>query len=362
MSKQTSKPRLAEPPELAENESCGLATQFRPRQTRWLWEKVIPGGGLTMVDGLTGIGKSTVLADLAARVTRGALMPDGTAGVKGGVLIMSSEEDIEEDILPRLVAFGADLKRIGFPGQAGPGSPFRPPLLPYGVDKIGIMAAALDARLLIMDPWISFLASGFSKGDEQDCRAALEPLHLLSKQMKFAPLLIRHPTKNESQDPINRGGGSVAISALARTVLWFDRDPRDPRKAVMSRIKGNKGKKKYLLSYELMEDVIKLGRQKFEIVRVNWLGPGEDSRSEQNRREEEQVKEEEYGEAENFLRLELASAWIRAEELINQARKSGISETTLRRTKARLKVDQRWNTDGKPRFSEWGPPKHGWAP
>ena len=50
--------------------------KIAPRPVEWLWEKYIPAGCVTILEGDPGVGKTMVLADLAARVSRGFLAPD----------------------------------------------------------------------------------------------------------------------------------------------------------------------------------------------------------------------------------------------------------------------------------------------
>ena len=50
------------------------------RQLHWLWEKRILRGKLTLLDADPGLGKSLITLDLAARITTGQPMPDGTPG------------------------------------------------------------------------------------------------------------------------------------------------------------------------------------------------------------------------------------------------------------------------------------------
>ena len=59
-----------------------LMSDVRPELVRWLWPGRIPLGKLTVVDGDPGQGKSTMMLDLAARVSRGRAMPDGASGVR----------------------------------------------------------------------------------------------------------------------------------------------------------------------------------------------------------------------------------------------------------------------------------------
>jgi transcriptional regulator with AAA-type ATPase domain len=45
------------------------------RPTEWLWPAHVPMGRLTLLVGEPGLGKDSVAADLAARVSRGAVWP-----------------------------------------------------------------------------------------------------------------------------------------------------------------------------------------------------------------------------------------------------------------------------------------------
>ena len=45
----------------------------------WLWHGRIPEGHITIIDGDPGVGKSTMLLDIAARASRGVPMPGATA-------------------------------------------------------------------------------------------------------------------------------------------------------------------------------------------------------------------------------------------------------------------------------------------
>lgn len=60
------------------------------------------------------VGKSHLVADIVARVSRGLPMPDGSPGIPASkVLLMSSEEDHREYATqPQVKAAGADMKFI----------------------------------------------------------------------------------------------------------------------------------------------------------------------------------------------------------------------------------------------------------
>lgn len=70
------KPEIDEPAEPLAPVLVRLA-DIIPERFRWLWPGRVPLGKLTIVEGDPGLGKSLLTLDLAARVTGGALMPDG---------------------------------------------------------------------------------------------------------------------------------------------------------------------------------------------------------------------------------------------------------------------------------------------
>src|SRR5207253_2784907 len=89
-----------------------VLSQIQSVPAHWLWPGWIPLGKLTVLDGDPGLGKSTLLLDLAARVTRGMPMPDGTPGRQGGVTLLTAEDSLADTVRPRLEAAGADPERV----------------------------------------------------------------------------------------------------------------------------------------------------------------------------------------------------------------------------------------------------------
>ncbi len=83
--------------------------EIRREPLTWLWPRYIPAGKLTLLDGNPEVGKSLITLDLAARLSRGDPMPDGTGGGPAGQTLLIQAEDVAADTLgPRLDAAGAD--------------------------------------------------------------------------------------------------------------------------------------------------------------------------------------------------------------------------------------------------------------
>ena len=94
-----------------------VADVARERVT-WLWPGYLPVGKVVVLDGDPGLGKSTLTADLAARVTVGKPMPDGSGGGEpGAVVLLSAEDGLADTIAPRLELAGADLDLVTVIGQ-----------------------------------------------------------------------------------------------------------------------------------------------------------------------------------------------------------------------------------------------------
>jgi len=97
----------------------------------WLWDGWLARGKLHLLAGKPGTGKTTLALALAAVVSRGGTWPDGSRCVQAAnVLIWSAEDDASSTIVPRLMAAGADLRRVHFiadvRGADGEPRPFDP--------------------------------------------------------------------------------------------------------------------------------------------------------------------------------------------------------------------------------------------
>ena len=92
--------------------TLGRFTDVQERAPHWLWPGWLPLGKLAVLDGDPGLGKSTLMFDLAARVSKDGIMPDGSQGATGSVIIANAEDDLHDTIKPRLLAAGANTERL----------------------------------------------------------------------------------------------------------------------------------------------------------------------------------------------------------------------------------------------------------
>jgi len=78
-----------------------------PKEVTYLWQNRIPFGKITVVAGDSGRGKTTLILDIAARLTKGMPMPFSDAEpIIGNVLFQSQEDKLSPSKnLPQPLAF-----------------------------------------------------------------------------------------------------------------------------------------------------------------------------------------------------------------------------------------------------------------
>jgi len=89
--------------------------QIEAKAVSWLWYPYFPAGKFTIVQGDPGEGKTTMMLQLAALLTQGKKLPDGTE-LSGAVnvIFQGAEDGVSDTIKPRLIQAGADCSRIAF--------------------------------------------------------------------------------------------------------------------------------------------------------------------------------------------------------------------------------------------------------
>ena len=238
----------------------------------WLWDGYLPLGKVVVLDGDPGVGKSTVTLDIAARTSTGSPMPDGTAGVKGGVLIMSAEDGLADTIRPRLDAAGADPARViaitemTYNTADGPLS--RPVTIPGDLAVIEGIIAGHDVRLVVVDVLMAYLSGDVNAHRDQDIRRALHVMSGLAERTRCCVIVLRHLNKSGGSNAVYRGGGSIGIIGAARAGFMCGRDPDDEtgQLRVFANIKMNIAAEPPALGYRLVPDEL------HGCGRIEWLG------------------------------------------------------------------------------------------
>jgi AAA domain-containing protein len=343
----------------ADGDSPGSGRQLIPRvlsnvaptRARWAWEGRMPLGAVTLLAGRQGLGKSTLLADITARLTRGTL-PGDLHGQPTAVLIASYEDTYESTTVPRLLAAGADLDLAvgldlfedGRPGLLS---------LPGDLDLISSTARQYKAGALLIDPLMAGLSGGVDSHRDQDVRRALAPLRQLAADADLAILAVLHLRKGTASEALDRISGSVAFTAAARSVLAFGRgdEEEDCPDRVLAHAKSNLGPLAPSLAYRVEPETVCYGGLDIPTSRLVSKGECEVGAGEllspppaEDRSEVEIAAE--------WLADELADGeWHGSREVKASARAADIRERTLQRAMRQLGVEDR--REGFPAVSEW---------
>lgn len=340
------------------------ADNIPPEKKVWLWEQRIPANTITLFSGKGERGKSTVAIDLAARVTRGADWPDSAKNVMGPrkVLLMATEDDPADTIIPNLIAANADLSMIKIHRKLtiktqknGKEKKTRRAL--QLKEDIAVLQQAMkenpDFALIIMDPIMGYFGDVNVNADKE-MRPLMEKLQSMCHVAKVALIAIIHYNKNIELDSVQRIGGAGSVANVPRAIWNFSSDPENEDEFLMSRAKGNTMKLKTGMRYKMVGvDVPLADGTTAECPRIEWLGTHN-----MNADAVDQVAKEakDGGSTDDFSLVGRAISIIKAElekgmkpgrdmHLVRE--REGISERTMRRAFSSLNGSY-LNADGTP--------------
>ena len=203
-----------------------VMADVEPESVRWAWRGRIVLGMLNVVVGEPGLGKSTLVYELAAKLSRGDL--DGDLYMQpANVLVVTYEDHIASVVRPRLEAAGADLERVQEIGVKQDGTEDLL-TLPGDVELIRQAIERTEARLLTVDPIVASLAEDINSHKDHDVRRVLAPLSQLAERYGVAVVVVMHVNKSTAKQFFQRVGASVGFTGAARSMLLVARDPDDP--------------------------------------------------------------------------------------------------------------------------------------
>jgi hypothetical protein len=334
------------------------ASEMRPRATRWLYaedDRVLwlPLGGLSLLGGREGVGKTTIAYGIAAQITRGTL-PGSFEGEPRGVIIAATEDAWEQTVIPRLLACDADLDRVYRVDAVTPEGLPVGLQLPADVEELTALIAAEEVALVLLDPLMSTVGAGLDTNKDADVRRALEPMSRLAAEAQVAMLGLIHVNKSQGSDLLTRLMASRAFAAVARTVLFAAKDEDVPVEGVSTQhetflfgqIKNNLGPKvPHALRYRIEgrkvahDDELDLAVFGSRIV---WGSKVDGSIQEIVTKQEARAPEKETAQdrAEAWLRgvLGYRRAGVEFSQLMGAAEAAGHNRRTLQRARERMGV------------------------
>jgi len=334
------------------------ACDITPVRLRWVWPSWVPKGKITLEAGKPEIGKSTLLLDLAARLTRRAPMPDGSRGDpddRCDVLIFSAEDTANDTIVPRLIAANARMEHVYLErtviDKNGMAKGFN-----LRDDLVALERKVRELRpiLVIFDP-LSAYVGRIDAHRETEVRQLLRPFGALAAEYDFAVIAIVHVNKAKDFSALMRILGSVAFGATARSVIGVVPDPDVERQYVAGVIKTNLAVKPPALAYQieaitLAEKVVDWGDpeegvwpeyepllEEISTTRLAWRGERTGVNVEEVMSQELEPAAR-VAQAETFLKEELKAGAVPQTQVETHGKAAGLSMITLNRAKKHLGV------------------------
>lgn len=318
------------------------AADIEPEAIRWLWDGWLARGKFHIFAGQAGTGKTTIAIALAATISNGGRFPDGTRAPVGDVLIWSGEDSAKDTLVPRLLAAGADMRRVHFIGDVQHGDEIRS--FDPATDTRAMFDAATrigNASLLIVDPVVNAVAGDSHKNGE--VRRALQPLVDFGEKLGCAVLGISHFSKGTGgRDPMERVTGSLAFAALARVVLATGRiNDGDATKRIFCRAKSNIGVDSGGFEYDLHQKELDGHKGMFSSYAA-WgqsvEGSARELLAEPDNRESGEYDTSALDDAKEFLQGLLADGELPQKQIEIDAKGASHSWATVRRAKTALSI------------------------
>lgn len=200
------------------------AADVPERETEWVWQDRVPIGHVTAIVGPRGTGKSYLVAEMAARLSKGDPWPDDpqTEGDVAETLIITAEEDIATDILPRLRACGADLSNVhvvDFRDTDGKSGTLTGEVIEEMADHLH------GLKLIVIDPFAKLIGDGIERR-VGDLKTLLDQLAAIAARRGVGIVLVNASDK-VSAGKAPRCGVDVLpfLDASARAIWTVEEDP-----------------------------------------------------------------------------------------------------------------------------------------
>ena len=332
----------------------------QPRTLNWLWEPYLARGTLAVLDGDPGVGKSLIAIDLLARVIENRPMPDGSpsrSGPNQQVIYTNNEDHQDLTVMPRFAATNCSCSPLLlFGGISDVEPPVHPAQFPHDWPAFVKFVRVYNPPLVVLDSFTTVISPAICTNHDQSIRQALTPFAKLAAETGTCILFLRHPTKARAMKSLYQGAGSVAIISAMRTSLYAGKHPAEPGTFVLAMAKSNLGIPAPSLQYRISTRPLYRPHPHGPpaplppSAGIDWLGitplTANDLCAAANSPAGTRAIE--------WLRNELDSGPLPANDLIKQATTHGIPECTLRMAKNALGItSKRIVQNGKARW-EWG--------
>lgn len=301
----------------------------------WIWPGVIPKGKLSLLIGDPGHGKSLLSVEIAACISSSKQFPDGTKPETGNVLMVFCEDGAGDTVKPRLRLAGANMDKVFHLTINN-----RFLKLDTDLTQLTEVIKQTNAALLVIDPISAYLGSINSWKDDE-VRHLLAGVGDLAAKTKCSILCIMHLNKKVSSNAIDRGMGSIAFSAVARSVFLIGPHPEehDTRK-ILAPVKAN-------LVETSKSRMFRINSSDDKVPYIEWDGETNYTARHILLREITGLDENSNLErAIRFIEDQLKNGEKAATVIYNLAQKEGLSDNILTIAKKQLGVQTNRNNEG----------------
>ena len=287
-------------------------------EVEWLWYPYIPFGKLTIIHGDGGEGKTTLILQLAALLSRGEKLPcDSTEREPIKVIYQTAEDGLGDTIKPRLLAGNADCSQIKVIDESEA-------TLTMLDERIEKAIVETGARALILDSVQAYIGAKVDMNRANEVRAILSHLGRIAGQYRCAIILVGHLNKVQGNKSNYRGLGSIDFQATARSVLIVGRLKDNPQIRVMVQDKSSLAPEGEPIAFELDKE-----------NGFRWLGHYDISADDLLCGIPREKKSEQ---AENLILEYLSQGKYPQQALLKKAQAIGISKRVLDEAKKELNV------------------------
>lgn len=234
-----------------EEQKCVLKiikmSDVQSQEIEWLWYPFIPYGKLTIIQGDPGDGKTTLVLNIAAKLSKGEGLDENMQIAEPiNIIYQTAEDGLADTVKPRLELAGADCEKIMVIDESDKSLSMIDERLEEAIVKTG-------ARLLILDPIQAYLGGGMDMNRANEARDMTKKLGALAEKTKCAIILIGHMNKAAGNKAAYRGMGSIDFFAVARSVLLVGRIEGEANTRAVVQIKNNLAAFGHAKAFELSE-------------------------------------------------------------------------------------------------------------